>query len=288
MTTNQQQPTDLDSDPIIVPTDGASVRQRHPLYYIELVLFEVDKTLYRVQKSGFLQANPKFFDRFNVPSDNNVDTSDANPIELNGVTSEVFEGLLSVFYPINGNTPTYEGWLGALELATQWDMPEIRAKTIDTLTTLHQSGSSTNIAIINLAKKYGIQAWLREGYTKLVQADLPKLEELIGLLDNETMMRILLTRSRLVAALTAASSGTVACTNCMSGYGYGSCLNGCPVKGVRTCDNCRQQKHQVFCDLYCPRQGRPTVGIHEKEKVETEIDRVFIAEFASMAGTPAA
>ncbi|KAF9521491.1 hypothetical protein CPB83DRAFT_900646 [Crepidotus variabilis] len=92
-------------------------RRERLLPFPRILPSRVDETLYRVPKSGFFQANPKFFDRFNV-------------IELNGVTSEVFEGLLNVFHPINGNTLTYDGWLGALELATRWNMPEIRAGTI--------------------------------------------------------------------------------------------------------------------------------------------------------------
>ncbi|KAF9526324.1 hypothetical protein CPB83DRAFT_908437 [Crepidotus variabilis] len=144
MTAKQKQlSTDLDPDPIIVPTDGASVIQRHPIYYIELILFKVENTLYRVQKKGFLRSNAKFFDRFNVLGDINEDRSDSDPIEINGVTSEAFEGLLMAIYPVDENTPTYEGWLGALELATEWDMPNIRTKAIRTLANFHQSGSGT-------------------------------------------------------------------------------------------------------------------------------------------------
>ncbi|KAF9526327.1 hypothetical protein CPB83DRAFT_857922 [Crepidotus variabilis] len=290
MTASQQQSTDLDSDPIIVPTDGASVTQRHPLYYIELVLFKVDTTLYRVQKHGFLYSNPKFFDRFNVPSDNNSDASDSNPIELNGVTSQAFEGLMVVLYPMNGNVPTYEAWLGALELATQWDMPDIRTRAIDALTNLHQNGSSTNTEIINLAKKYGIKTWLKDEYVKLVQNHSTRLEDLVGLLDNETLMRIFATQSYLFQDLTPPTTeASIICNNCTGGHGFTHCDKCCYQKGrystsTRNCDNCRNNKAWVFCELYCPRQHKPQVGLQDRAKVEAEIDRVFTAEFSFMGG----
>ncbi|KAF9522797.1 hypothetical protein CPB83DRAFT_887354 [Crepidotus variabilis] len=272
---------DLDSDPVMVPSDGAAIRERHQKYYFELVLFEVEKTLFNVPKSGFLRSNPKFFDQFgatgtSLPSDEGQST----PIELKDVTAQAFEGLLLVLYPIDGTASTYEEWLGALELATLWDFPNIRTKAIEAMSILNESNSRSTMEIVVLSKKYKIKSWLREAYIKLVQQKHVDLEELLKVLDCETVMRLFAARSYILQTYTPAKLQNL-CNSCRSGRGYTHCSNGCYKAGG-------------FCDLDCPNSGRYqectnvctnrpiSGGLDNLPKVEAEVDKIFNAEFSRL------
>ena len=105
-----------------MPTDGALVRQRHPVYYFDMVEFEVrgcyptqflcsylwkyichkvQGTLFNVPKNRFLAINPNFFERFEDKAIlGEEESSKPHPIELQGITKASFEGLLLVMYPL--------------------------------------------------------------------------------------------------------------------------------------------------------------------------------------------
>ncbi|KAF9522796.1 hypothetical protein CPB83DRAFT_863984 [Crepidotus variabilis] len=270
---------DLNSAPVILPTDGAAIRERHEIYYFELVLFEVETTLFNIPKNAFLRSNPKFFDQFTAAGASPPSDEHEPMIELKGVTVQAFEGLLRLLYPVDGTNLTYEAWLGALELATRWDFPDIRAKAIKAMTTMHEASSRTTIEIVALAKKYRVKPWLRDSYIKLVQQKDLKLEDLLQILDCETTMR-LFTAQSYILRVAPPSLPQGFCGNCNSGYGYSSCSYGCYQRGNQ-CDNCINGRGHQNCTNLC--QNRPkTTGLDDAGKVAVEVDRIFCEEFASM------
>ncbi|KAF9525023.1 hypothetical protein CPB83DRAFT_772926 [Crepidotus variabilis] len=153
------------------PCDGAAVVERHDMYYFNFVVFQVQTTLFSVPKNGFLDSNPSFFDKFAPNKSIYVAANDVEPIELKDVTAEDFKGLLLVIYPFKRTAETYEEWLGALDLATRWDLADIRSKAIEALSKLNSSNKKSSVEIILLAKKYRIREWLVDSYVKLVQRD---------------------------------------------------------------------------------------------------------------------
>lgn len=103
---------------------------------------KVENKLFSVPKNGFLASNPSFFDKFariGAPQAG----SEASPIRLNNITAEAFKALLTVLYPLYAHfkgyfekfstdfyskrkASSYGEWLGTLDLATRWDLTDVR------------------------------------------------------------------------------------------------------------------------------------------------------------------
>ncbi|KAF9526330.1 hypothetical protein CPB83DRAFT_465170 [Crepidotus variabilis] len=279
MSVNLQRIQTLGWNPMAGPGDGSLVRQRHSKYYIELVCFEVEKTLFQVPKNEFLDANSKFFDQFSLRGDE----ENSEPIELQDITAQAFEGLLMVLYPKANDTFTYEHWLGALDLATRWDMPEVRTKAINALGTWDESHPCTTADLIALAKKYNVKSWLRRAYVKLVRQKDLKIGDLLDYLDYETVMRIFAARSRLLENSLVIPVPGMVCHNCESGYGWRSCVRCCYQIGnpQPSCSNCFSKKGFSFCKLYCRNPVRPN-GLHDPAIVGNEVDKFFSVELLRM------
>ncbi|KAF9522795.1 hypothetical protein CPB83DRAFT_840231 [Crepidotus variabilis] len=264
-----------------IPNDGAAVRERHGRYYIELVVFEVENTLFRVQKSGFLRSNPNFFDLVR-PNDLLAGAEDgSNPIRLGDVTVQAFEGLLLVLYPIEDVTPSYEEWIGALDLSTRCNLTDIRTKAINALSVLNENANSAT-EVIKLAKKYAIKSWLQKSYVNLIQRQDLKLEDLVGSLDSDTIMRIFATQAYLYRV---PDIPWRSCTNCSNGHGFRHCNFCCLNTTQEPCDNCRQEVGYETCAHFCknPTSTRPKrKALEERGLVEAEVRTVFSAEFLAM------
>ncbi|KAF9523873.1 hypothetical protein CPB83DRAFT_862237 [Crepidotus variabilis] len=181
--------------------DGASKKRHHDTYYLDLITFEVEDTIFRVPKNRFLSLNPAFFDHFTLSQQpataGNVVVVEIrdNIIQIHDVSAESFHALLLVLYPFERTASSYEEWLGALDLATRWTLPEIRVKAVSALAALKESTPKSSMEIILLAKKYRIKTMLRDAYAQLVteQADLTiaSLRQHAPGLDWETIARLL-------------------------------------------------------------------------------------------------
>ncbi|KAF9525770.1 hypothetical protein CPB83DRAFT_858859 [Crepidotus variabilis] len=153
--------------------DGGYTEERHALYYWDLVVFRVEKTAFRIPTYGFLSSNKNFFEnlqssRSKVENDGQ-EYEQVDVYELESVNKNHFEGLLLVLYPRGRTAETYEEWIGALHLATLWDLHDIRTKAIEALERSSSLKSKNPVEVALLAKKYGVGSWLCNAYTNLVQ-----------------------------------------------------------------------------------------------------------------------
>ncbi|KAF9526329.1 hypothetical protein CPB83DRAFT_896164 [Crepidotus variabilis] len=261
-------------------SDGASVKQRHPKYYIELVLFEVEDTLFRVQRDGFIRANPKFFDQFSLWSG-----EESSPIKLEDITAQAFEHLLMVLYPIGKDTPTYAEWLGVLYLATRWNMFEIRKEAFEALAALNEDNPRPIAEIIQLAQQYRIKRWLRQSYITLVQQKGLQLDALLLYLDPKTIMRIFAARTHLLERQPAVFVTDGKCNNCDKEDDWHTCMHCCFKKEQPHvfCSNCRATKAYWYCERYCRNRITP-IALDDYSIVEAEVDKIFYEEFLEMEG----
>ncbi|KAJ3503638.1 hypothetical protein NMY22_g18181 [Coprinellus aureogranulatus] len=172
---------------------------RSDRYYYDTVVFEVEGTLYRVGKYGFVNWSQSVFrDMFSLPQSSGVDRegdSDENPIKLSGCTRSEFESLLDIFYPREGpEVPelSKEQWVGVLKLGRLWDMPKAATIAIEKLNGL----SLTAIEKVQLGKAHGVPAWLKEGYTSLIQDVSAFSFDDLKVLGLETAARIILAQNQ--------------------------------------------------------------------------------------------
>ncbi|KAF8959810.1 hypothetical protein BDZ97DRAFT_1666706 [Flammula alnicola] len=176
----------------------ARLLARDQVYYFEVIVFEVEGTLFRVPKNGFEVPGSFFETLFSLPGPGKngthmEGTDDTCPIVIEGISKDHFRSFLSVMYPFKRTASTYEEWLGVLHLATQWDFTEFREKSVRALTVLIRPGNRTVTDNILLAKKYKVKNWLIQGYTSLIQQPKPlNLDQLCAsMIDTLTIARLL-------------------------------------------------------------------------------------------------
>ncbi|KAJ3513184.1 hypothetical protein NMY22_g15116 [Coprinellus aureogranulatus] len=163
-------------------TDSGLTFTRSDRYYFDVVVFEVEGTLYRVLKDWFTKwSNSLFSDMFSLPQSragSREGASDENPIRLVGCTKAEFESLLELMsprrlpYALDSDGPessppalTKEQWIGVLKLGRLWDMPKAAALAIEKLEAPKLSPTEQ----VLLGKTYGVPTWLKTGYTALVR-----------------------------------------------------------------------------------------------------------------------
>ncbi|KAJ3513185.1 hypothetical protein NMY22_g15118 [Coprinellus aureogranulatus] len=198
-------------------TDAGRAASRSNKFYFEVVVFEVEGTLYRVLK----QWVTSWFSKLPPSSEtegNGDGATDDNPIRLSGCTKPEFEVLLELMIPSDGSgAPTLakEQWIGVLKLGRLWDMPKAASLAIEKLSTHTMS----SVEKIQLGKTYAISSWLKDGYTKLIgdPNDDTVFEE-FRLLGLETTNRILLARDKVQPKVKAASANPTYfyCNTCIS------------------------------------------------------------------------
>ncbi|KAF9535074.1 hypothetical protein CPB83DRAFT_843433 [Crepidotus variabilis] len=179
----------------LATSDGASIRERHSLYFFKMVVFEVEGTLFHVPKDGFTILDPAFFDRFRGPTDE--ESSEEAPIVIKDTTAESFYGLLLVIYPFHQVKQTFTEWQGALDLATRWRLHAIRTKAI---TALSVRLANSPVGIARLAKYSLISSLLRDAYAQLVQQKTLSVEYFQGepnTPDWETIARLISVQKKL-------------------------------------------------------------------------------------------
>ncbi|KAJ3534854.1 hypothetical protein NMY22_g6737 [Coprinellus aureogranulatus] len=230
------------------PPRVSSPLQRGKCYH-DTVAFEVEGVVHRVLRHGLEECSSIFRNMFSLPqctsesgtlSAKEGDT-DENPIRLTGCTSEEFESLIAIMYPLLQRAPelSKEKWVGVLKLARLWDMQEVAGIAIAKLSGFDLSP----VEKIKLGKAHGVATWLKEGYAALLGSlsdiALPEL----ALLGWETACRILWVRDELARARTAVPAGASAywiestdltCTHCRIQYGRGAVCT----PGNATCQTC--------------------------------------------------
>ncbi|KAF6747565.1 hypothetical protein DFP72DRAFT_1174880 [Ephemerocybe angulata] len=217
----------------------------------ETVAFEVEGFSHRVCRYGFEKWSQSGFpDMFastspEGPNEHAESGGDGEgtdkPIKLSGCTNAEFESLIEVMYPLQLSGPptlSKEQWVGVLKLSRLWDMPEVATVAIERLSAMDLKA----VEKINLGKSHGVPAWLKEGYTILVD-DLSKasLKEMT-VLGWETAFRILWARdeiSRLREATPNAGGYWVSSDSLLCGYCYRNWSYQHKVPNAQTrCPNC--------------------------------------------------
>ncbi|KAJ3513182.1 hypothetical protein NMY22_g15117 [Coprinellus aureogranulatus] len=184
-------------------TNDGHASSRSGMFYYEAVIFEVEGTLYRVHKHGFINWSQSVFsDMFSLPQVSGEKVTregdtDENPIRLVGCTKAEFEALLELMNPTDGpGVPALskEQWIGVLKLGRLWDMPKAAALAIEKLDGFNLSA----IEKVRLGKTHGVPSWLKDGYAKMIGGPLDNTTfEDLEMLGFETTSRILWARDQL-------------------------------------------------------------------------------------------
>ncbi|KAF9552803.1 hypothetical protein CPC08DRAFT_728349 [Agrocybe pediades] len=160
-------------------------------HLLNLPVFKVENTLFRVPRCGFEVPGCFFATMFTLPGPGEKGeqiegTDDAHPILLEGIQKSHFKSFLKVLYPKlykclpaagvpydetyerQDAVNTYDDWIGVLHLSTKWDFPKIRKTSIESVSRCMPTHLSMQEKI-SLAKKYNVKKWLLDDYRKLVQ-----------------------------------------------------------------------------------------------------------------------
>ncbi|KAF6760917.1 hypothetical protein DFP72DRAFT_959572 [Ephemerocybe angulata] len=163
---------------------------RHSDFYWENMVVQVEDTLFHVPRHGFAQSEA-FRDMFRLPAPKNgkgvEGQSDDHPIVLEGYKVKDFESFLKLLYPsmesgISGLAMTKEEWVGALKLATIWQMDKARGYAITKLMSMKDIRPAE---AVNLAREYRISNWLLPALIDLAinrhELEDDGIEALVGL-----------------------------------------------------------------------------------------------------------
>ncbi|SJK97995.1 uncharacterized protein ARMOST_01251 [Armillaria ostoyae] len=213
-------PLDEPSDP--TPMSPSPSRSRD--YYWEIIVLQVEDTLFRVPKHHLVGKSEVFDSMLSLPQGENEPEgiSDEKPIQLVGIKKVDFEQLLQIVYPIdNMKLPdlSVNGWVSVLALSSLWRM-SVRKTAIERLTSrLSQISPADRIV---LGRKYSVAHWISSGYEELAsRVGVVSLEEAekIGL---GTALMIEHIRESLFTTRSNQQQlhGTYYCGSC---YGYHSC-----------------------------------------------------------------
>ncbi|KAF8583062.1 hypothetical protein K439DRAFT_1617767 [Ramaria rubella] len=215
--------------------DGEMAQYHHTNYYLEDgVVFRVWGFLQifylinfgwlaRVPRYMLVQESEIFMESYLLPNTGKgAGNSDNNPINLTGIQCKDFEHLLAILYPrsIMGHgvvTDTWkeEEWLSILQLATIWQMPNLRQLAIEQLS----SQIISPITKISLGREYKHSLWIRDGLLELCLRDDSLTEEEGSRLEWKEIIKIAMARERIRSQVLSVSyEPTYADTK------YGQCL----------------------------------------------------------------
>ncbi|KAH9485733.1 hypothetical protein JR316_0002648 [Psilocybe cubensis] len=221
-------PNSTDSrEPNAGPSNEAPVARLDGLFNFQIVVFQVENTLFQVLKNGFMVPGTPFEAMFALPTPSDDDEqpfaegdSLTNPIFLPGVVASEFRAFLKILYPFMGPSvvTSYEDWVGILNLATMWEFTHVRAS-------LNQLDKPIPERII-LGRTYRVVDWLKDEYITLAQnpnLDIKNLRDPSGIqLDWETIAKIMFVRDKnmLTNLRQGRSSSGYHCGTCNIYYGY--------------------------------------------------------------------
>ncbi|KAJ7812016.1 hypothetical protein B0H14DRAFT_2858373 [Mycena olivaceomarginata] len=162
------------------PEPSASQGARDENYYFETITFRVEGRIFNVPRYHFERSSEIFATMLTLPAGDGVHPeghSAEYPVVLEGVSSADFRALLKALYPLDiprvltmpggaDNWMKKDEWISVLKLSTQWRFLDARKLAIQQL----QSRSDIEgVERVVLARQYDVAAWLRIGYTELVQ-----------------------------------------------------------------------------------------------------------------------
>ncbi|PBK74039.1 hypothetical protein ARMSODRAFT_906666 [Armillaria solidipes] len=198
------------------PTPMSPSPSRSQDYYWEIIVLQVEDTLFRVPKHHLVGKSEVFDSMLSLPQGENEPEgiSDEKPIQLAGIKKVDFEQLLQIIYPIdNTKLPdlSVNGWVSVLALSSLWRM-SVRKTAIQRLTSrLSQISPADRIV---LGRKYSVAHWISSGYEELAtRVGVVSLEEAerVGL---GTALRIVYVRESLFTADNQRTTGPCYCSNC--------------------------------------------------------------------------
>ncbi|KZV67216.1 hypothetical protein PENSPDRAFT_555739, partial [Peniophora sp. CONT] len=144
-------------------------------FYIKSVIFQAERTLFRVPAYALPTEDGVFSAMFALPNGNGEGSSEDNPIHLpHEVTAEDFRCFLKARIPMPDATEppklTVHQWMSVLKLATMWCLDGLRIKAIDAadkeLPTLSGTTASDVYKVL-LGQRHHVSRWLLEGYEAL-------------------------------------------------------------------------------------------------------------------------
>ncbi|PPR06868.1 hypothetical protein CVT26_003992 [Gymnopilus dilepis] len=163
------------------------IRRLDDTFNFQIVVFQVEDTLFQVLKNGFNVPGTPFETMFATPQASEdilnsplEGSTLGEPIDLSGIKVEHFRAFLRILYPFIGQVPvtSFEDWVGVLDLATMWFFDEIRTKAINALTGLMKE--KPVLERIALARKYRVPDWLKDGYVEIAMKRPLNVDELVG------------------------------------------------------------------------------------------------------------
>ncbi|CAA7260399.1 unnamed protein product [Cyclocybe aegerita] len=172
------------------------VVRRDKEYYFQNVVFQVGSVLFNVPKQGFQVPGTIFEAMFSLPTGMDLSevegSSDERPIVLGNIPTNHFRSFLKALYPFNEIKLSYDDWVGVLALSTMWYFQETRQRAISALTPLVAEKPLPEA--ITLAKKYRVQSWLRDSYTRFInRPDVLTIQDFAPL-DWETTAKLFCAR----------------------------------------------------------------------------------------------
>ncbi|KAF9268511.1 hypothetical protein L218DRAFT_983941 [Marasmius fiardii PR-910] len=204
--------------------------RRHPHYYIETIIFEVDDTLFRIPSRYLFEKSDVLRAASEISSFTTEGTSDATPAKLplpGDATIDDFESFVKAIYPMTIDLPaptcfSKVQWISVLKLSTCWMFDDLRRLAVNQITACSPSPSEK----ILLGRKYKVKRWLLEGLRQLSErsSTLVPLDELASLGEG-TAMRLLYIRNSppvyhgcTTLQADILSSGRSYCTSCGNYY----------------------------------------------------------------------
>ncbi|KAK0195871.1 hypothetical protein F5146DRAFT_1027449 [Armillaria mellea] len=146
------------------PTPMSPSPNRSHDYYWEVVVLQVEDTLFRIPKHQLVGKSEAFASMLSLPQGGNEPEgfSDDSPIQLSGIKKIDFERLLQMLK--KPPELSLNGWISILALSNMWRMT-IRKTAIEHLT----SGLSeiSPVDRILLGRKYSVAHFLSSGYEEL-------------------------------------------------------------------------------------------------------------------------
>ncbi|KAK0494875.1 hypothetical protein EDD18DRAFT_1255532 [Armillaria luteobubalina] len=156
-------------DELSDPTPMSPSPDRSHDYYWEVVILQVEDTLFRIPKHQLVGKSEAFASMLSLPQGSNEPEgfSDDRPIQLSGIKKIDFERLLQVIYPLDTEKPpelSLNGWISVLALSNLWRMT-MRKAAIEHLTSKLSEISPVDRVL--LGRKYSVANFISSGYEEL-------------------------------------------------------------------------------------------------------------------------
>ncbi|KAF9025622.1 hypothetical protein BDP27DRAFT_1307336 [Rhodocollybia butyracea] len=191
-------------------TDEAKVISQQPTamrsssFYFDCVVFQVEDVLYKIPRAKLVDESKVFETMFSLPiGEGNASegTIDENPIHLEQLAKKDWECLLRLLFhrhptlsqDIDDQVPdfTLDEWVSVLELATKYDMTNIRKGAIDRIAVFNDPARK-----VKIARQQRIPSYFIPSLVELVARSEPLTPEEVMNLGIECAMKVISLRER--------------------------------------------------------------------------------------------